>query len=233
MGWRPGQVTLVPQTQLLLPLPSQPLGPARQRVSPGILAGESFPGWAGCGQAAPPAAVLKDCGCTASGTRESLGTGRGTRVPSSRSPVFITPARGLCPCSPCSRLELGSEPRTKPQPLPTQKLDPAQLCSCCQSPSSQPDTCSYSRGRPSLPAGLWAGREGTCGAEGTTSVSPARQGPQMGPPGTSPKPILFLFSHEWRLLSGLAGHLPPCLLLPSNLLGQNHTNIKDRGCGLY
>lgn len=76
-------------------------------------------------------------------------------------------------------------------PLPTRKLDPAQHSSCCQSPSSQPDTCSYSWGRPSLPSGLGAGQEGACGAESTTSVSPARQGPQMGPPEQAQIPSSF------------------------------------------
>ena len=177
--------------------------------------------------------MLKDCDCTASGTRESLGTGGGTRVPKLQKPSSLPQLGNSAPLLHAAVLSWAQSQGPSLSPLPTQKLDPAQHCSCCQSPSSQPDTCSYSRGRPSLPSGLWAGREGTCGAEGTTFVSPARQGPQMGPPGTSPNPILFLFSHEWQLLSGLAEHLPSCLLLPSNHLGQNQTNIKDRGCARW
>lgn len=178
--------------------------------------------------------MLKDCGCTVSGTHESLGTGRGIRVPKLRKPSLHRPSSRTLPLfSTQPFLSWAQSQGPSLSPLPTWKLDPAQHSICCQSPSSQPDTCSYSWGRPSLPSGLGAGREGTCGAESTTSVSPARQGPQMGPPGTSPNPILFLFSHKWRLLSGLAEHLPPCLLLPSNHPGQNHTSIKDRGCARW
>ena len=176
--------------------------------------------------------MLKDCGCHWESCES--GHGKGHMCPQAPEAQSSSPQLRDSACVlHAAVLSWAQSQGPSLSPLPARKLDPAQHCSYCQSPSSQPDTCSYSRGRPSPPSGLWAGREGTCRAEGTTSVSPARQGPQMGPPGPSPNPILFLFSHNWRLLSGLAEHLPPCLLLPSNHPGQNHTSIKDHGCARW
>lgn len=170
---------------------------------------------------APPATVLKHLGCTGPGTLSVWGWEAARVSPSSRSPVFIIPGRGLCLCSPCSCPELGSEPRTKPQPLPTQKLDPAQHCSCYQSPSSQPDTCCPPPSSPSPPSGA-VGRAG-----GYLHGLGCKASPSVGPLGASPNPVL-LFSYEWRLHPARRAP-PPRLLLPSNRPGQNHTNKEDWG----
>ena len=119
-------------------------------------------------------------------------------------------------------LSWGQSQGPSPSPLPTQELDPAQPCSCCQSPSSQPDTCCHPPSSPPRPQVLWAGPEGTFTAWG---IRPA---PQSGPPRASPNTILLLFSHEWRLHPASRAP-PPRLLLPANHPGQNHTNKEDWG----
>lgn len=128
MQWRPGQRHWSHRHSCCCSFLVSCSGPAGQQITPGDPGRRVLPGlgrvWTGCTASSCAERLWLPLGIMRVWAREGAYVS-----PSSRSPVFIAPAQGLCLCSPRSRLELGSEPRTKPQPPPRPEAGP---CSALQ-----------------------------------------------------------------------------------------------------